>query len=127
MAGSPVKLTNPAGLIRAHRLDLTANQQPSHACLAGIAAPGVGDHGGRDDGDGRFGHEADVLCPHAPIVSLSCDEGPRVVGDPSHHAERFDGERPSSSRAWAKPSATSLLSQRPVFGLPLRGASTSRL
>ncbi|MHB1510889.1 MAG: hypothetical protein ACYCST_16380 [Acidimicrobiales bacterium] len=135
--GPAGELAHPARLIGAHRLDLAAGEHPSQTGLARATAPGFGDDGSRHGGKDLFGQEADMQCPHAPVVSLSGDERTRVVGCPSHHhADRFGNAglfvevRPSSSRARSKPSANSCSVSGPCSdshsAAPRRPASSLR-
>jgi hypothetical protein len=113
MARSACQLAHPASLISAHRVYVAARQEASQAGLARTTPPRFSQYWRRDARHHLFSQEPDMQCPHPAIVPLGCNERPRVVRDARHHADRFDFERPSSSRARAKPSASSLSDKGP--------------
>ncbi len=136
VSGPAGQLAHQARLVGTHRLYLAAGEHPRQAGLARATAPGFGDDGAGHGGKDLFGQEPDMQRPHAPVVSLSCDERTRVISHPSHHADRFadaglpDEALPSSSRARCKPSANSCSVSGPCSSshsaTPRRPASSLR-
>src|ERR1700722_16073353 len=84
--------------------DLASGQQPSELCLAGCAAPGLGNDRGGDGRHDAAEQQGAMAGPHRPLTALGGNQRPGVIRDPRHADRRVAagwGHRAAHSSASA--------------------------